>query len=267
MDKGYIKLWRKSLHDGWIKNHAVWIFWTYCLMKATHKEYNAMIGAQIIPLLPGQFVFGLYKASEETGLSIQQIRTSIKFLEKSENLTSKTTNKYSVITIINWGIYQGQENENNNQINKPITNKQQTNNNIQEHKNINTKEYTKEFLDFYSAYPNKKEKPAAFKAWQKLNGQRPPLETILTAINKQIEWRKNANGEFRPEWKNPATWLNKGCWDDECKSTGGNNGTGNATFKRTIRTERDAINEAACDEADRIARDYYLKHPPADGNT
>jgi hypothetical protein len=51
------------------------------------------------------------------------------------------------------------------------------------------------------------------------------------------------------------------------EAQGGNNGTGNATFKRTIRTERDAINEAACDEADRIARDYYLKHPPADGNT
>lgn len=140
MDRGYIKLWRKSLHDGWIKNHAVWIFWTYCLMKATHKEYNAMIGAQIIPLLPGQFVFGLYKAAEETGLSVQQIRTSIKFLEKSENLTSKATNKYSIISIINWHIYQSQENENNNQINKPITNKQQTNNNIQEQKNKRTKE-------------------------------------------------------------------------------------------------------------------------------
>jgi hypothetical protein len=51
------------------------------------------------------------------------------------------------------------------------------------------------------------------------------------------------------------------------EAQGGNNGTGNATFKRQIRTERDAINEAACDEADRIARDYYAKHPPADGNT
>lgn len=51
------------------------------------------------------------------------------------------------------------------------------------------------------------------------------------------------------------------------ETRGGNNGTGNATFKRQIRTERDAINEAACDEAAIIARDYYLKHPPTDGNT
>jgi hypothetical protein len=51
------------------------------------------------------------------------------------------------------------------------------------------------------------------------------------------------------------------------ETRGGNNGSGNATFTRKIRTERDAINEAACDEADRIARDYYAKHASTDGNT
>jgi hypothetical protein len=76
--------------------------------------------------------------------------------------------------------------------------------------------YNDEFLAFWKAYPNKKEKPEAFKIWNKLNGSRPPLEKIIEAINKQIEWRKNAKeGEFRPEWKHPSTWLNKGCWDDE----------------------------------------------------
>ena len=214
MDRGYIKLWRKSLHDGWIKNHAVWIFWTYCLMKATHKEYNAMIGAQIIPLLPGQFVFGLYKAAEETGLSVQQIRTSIKFLEKSENLTSKTTNKYSIISIINWHIYQSQENENNNQINKPITNKQQTNNNIQEHKNKRTKEYTSDFLKFYDEYPKHKGKEQAWKAWQKLNGTVPTVDDLILKIQdqkKSEDWKKDG-GKYIPY---PATWLNDKRWEDE----------------------------------------------------
>lgn len=77
------------------------------------------------------------------------------------------------------------------------------------------KEYSTEFLSFYEAYPNKKEKPAAFKAWLKMNGTRPALEVILLAIQKQVDWRKRANGCFRPEWKHPATWLSKGCWDDE----------------------------------------------------
>jgi hypothetical protein len=217
MNRGYIKVWRKALDAGWLKNHNLWVFWTYCLMKATHKEFDAIVGCQSVHLNPGEFVFGLNKASEDTNLSVRSIRTLLAFLQTTQNLTIKTTNKFSIISITNWDTYQITEEENDKLNDKPLTNNRQTTDNIQEHKNINTKEYTKEFLDFYSAYPNKKEKSAAFKAWQKLNGQRPPLETILTAINKQIEWRKNANGEFRPEWKNPATWLNKGCWDDEVK--------------------------------------------------
>ena len=73
----------------------------------------------------------------------------------------------------------------------------------------------KEFAEFWKAYPSKIEKKYALKCWLKLNGKRPPLETILEAIQNQKEWRENANGQFRPEWKHPATWINKGCWDDE----------------------------------------------------
>lgn len=77
------------------------------------------------------------------------------------------------------------------------------------------KKYNADFDLFYNAYPNKKSPADALKAWKKLNGTRPPIEKILEAIKKQIEWRENANGEFRPEWKHPATWINKGCWADE----------------------------------------------------
>jgi protoporphyrinogen oxidase len=76
-----------------------------------------------------------------------------------------------------------------------------------------------DFLLFWKAYPNKAEKKYAWKCWKKLNGTRPSIEILLEAIRKQTEWRENANGEFRPEWKNPATWLNKGCWDDDVSTT------------------------------------------------
>jgi hypothetical protein len=141
--QGYIKLWRKSINSGLIKNHNVWIFWTWCLLKANHQpDFKQVVGFQEVLLQPGQFIFGLKKASEETGLSIQKIRTCIKFLEKYQNLTYKPTNKFSVISIINWSIYQGSDKENNNQSNKHVTSRQQAGNNKQEHKNIRTKEST-----------------------------------------------------------------------------------------------------------------------------
>jgi uncharacterized phage protein (TIGR02220 family) len=112
MNRGYVKLYRKSLDAGWIKNHKLWAFWTYCLIKASYKEYDAVVGLQVIHLMPGQFIFGRKKAAEETGLTEREIRTIIDLLKKCENMTIKTTNKFSVITIINWAIYQGEAIEN-----------------------------------------------------------------------------------------------------------------------------------------------------------
>jgi len=71
MEEGWVKLWRKSIDSGLIKNHKAWIFWTYCLMKANHKkDYKQTIGFQEVLLQPGEFVFGRKKASFETGLSL-----------------------------------------------------------------------------------------------------------------------------------------------------------------------------------------------------
>lgn len=125
MNRGYVKVWRKSLDDGWIRNHKLWAFWTYCLLKATYQEFDAIVGLQIVHLMPGQFVFGLRVASKETGLSIQEIRTIIDFLKKAGNLTIKSTNKFSIISIINWNIYQS-DNTDEQHRKQQTTNKQLT---------------------------------------------------------------------------------------------------------------------------------------------
>ena len=82
---------------------------------------------------------------------------------------------------------------------------------------INKNNSNENFEKFWDAYPNKKEKQETIRRWKK-SSTLPAIEIILTAIQKQIEWRNKANGEFRPEWKNPATWLNRGCWMDENKN-------------------------------------------------
>ena len=87
-------------------------------------------------------------------------------------------------------------------------------------KKIKKEKYTNDFLLFYDSYPNRVDKLHTFNCWQKLNGVRPDISIILAAIEKQKAWRENANGQFRPEWKAPATWLNKGSWEDEVKVKG-----------------------------------------------
>lgn len=105
-DDGFILVHRKVLHKGWLKNHKLWAFWSWCLLKASHKQHTQIVGYQEVTLLPGQFVFGRKKAATELGMTERGIRTVLHFLLTSGNMTIKTTSKYSIISIINWDTYQ-----------------------------------------------------------------------------------------------------------------------------------------------------------------
>ena len=70
------------------------------------------------------------------------------------------------------------------------------------------------FTRFWAVYPNKKGKDEARKAWQKRNPSDALTDLIIAAVARQQtwpEWTKDG-GRFIPH---PATWLNRGSWDDE----------------------------------------------------
>lgn len=155
MNRGYVKLWRKSLNAGWLKRHNLWIFCSYCLLKANHKKnFKAIIHNQEINLQPGQFIFGRKVTAEETGLTEREIRTCLALLIKWQNVTIKTTNRYSIISIINWPIYQSEEIE-NDQLNdqRPTSNRPHTR--TKEHKN---NKYAQDALEVLSYLNRKTEK-------------------------------------------------------------------------------------------------------------
>jgi hypothetical protein len=135
MYRGYVKQWRMALDAGWIRKHKLWAVWSWCLLKATHQEFDDIVGLQTVHLLPGQFVTGREKGSAQTGLTEQEYRTIMKFLKKTGNITIKSTNKFSIVSIVNWDIYQGNDNKINQHTNQPATNKEPATNHIQEHKN------------------------------------------------------------------------------------------------------------------------------------
>lgn len=120
---GWVKLWRKSLGSGLLQNHQLWAFWCWCLMKASHRPTRQMVGWQMVELQPGQFVFGRQKAARELGLSERTIRTCLKKLQTMENLTIRATNKFSVITIVNWESYQGHDQQGDQQSDQHATSK------------------------------------------------------------------------------------------------------------------------------------------------
>ncbi len=72
----------------------------------------------------GSFVTSLDSLAKELGLSVQEIRTALKHLISTGELTSKSTNKYRIITVVNYEMYQ----QVNKQPNSPLTGNQQATN-------------------------------------------------------------------------------------------------------------------------------------------
>lgn len=75
------------------------------------------------------------------------------------------------------------------------------------------------FEQFWKAYPKKKAKDAARKAWDQRRPDGALLQTILAAIASQrqtSEWLDH-KGRYIPH---PATWLNRGQWTDEPTDAG-----------------------------------------------
>lgn len=70
------------------------------------------------------------------------------------------------------------------------------------------------FAQFWDAYPKKKSKGDAEKAFNKISPDEPLFNAMLTAIEAQkktAEWQKE-HGQFIPY---PASWLNAKGWEDE----------------------------------------------------
>lgn len=84
------------------------------------------VGFQEITLRPGQFTFSQRKAAKELNMGRQEIRTALAFLIKAGNLTHSSTHQYSIITIVNWDVYQGKATEANPLTNQILTHCQPT---------------------------------------------------------------------------------------------------------------------------------------------
>lgn len=79
-------------------------------MKASHKTHwmptKTGKGHTQIKLDPGQFIFGRFESAKELGMKPSSVRNRMKKLKSMQNLDIKPDTHFSIITIMNWGIYQ-----------------------------------------------------------------------------------------------------------------------------------------------------------------
>lgn len=99
---GFIVLHRMMGDWEWSDHPPTFTLFVHLLMMANFKA-SSWRG---VTLGPGQMVTGRKQLIEKTGLTETQVRTALKNLHKTGEITSKTTNKFSIISITNWAKYQ-----------------------------------------------------------------------------------------------------------------------------------------------------------------
>lgn len=136
---GYIKIHRDLLDWEWYDNSVVKDVFLHLLLNATHKEKQW----QGITLEPGQVVVSYKSLAEKLGFSVQQTRTAISNIQTTGEITRKSTNKYTVISITNWAKYQLYDGKSTSKITNKIATNQQTNNKQPNNQSTTTEEYNK----------------------------------------------------------------------------------------------------------------------------
>lgn len=120
----WIKLHQKMTKWEWFSNPNVLVVFIHLLLKANWEDKQW----QGVLVKRGSLITSREHLSKETGLTIQQTRTALTNLQSTSEITIKTTNKYTYISINNYDKYQGVTSKysssqptNNQQTNQQIT--------------------------------------------------------------------------------------------------------------------------------------------------
>ena len=118
MQRGYVKLFRKSVDNPLFKKPLVWHYFTYCLMKANHSEKQIIWNKKPMIIERGSFITGRKQASIDTGLTERNIRTAMSILENFGVLfknVEKSTSKFTYLIVCNYDFYNDWENNSDQQ--------------------------------------------------------------------------------------------------------------------------------------------------------
>lgn len=102
MNDGYIKISRKILGWEWYKDINTFRLFMHLLLKAEWKP-TTYRGEEIER---GACASSLAKLSEETKLTVNEVRTALKHLQSTGEVTCRSRSKYSVYHVNNYDQYQ-----------------------------------------------------------------------------------------------------------------------------------------------------------------
>lgn len=145
-DTGFVLFHRKIEDWEWYTEPNVFRLFFHLVLKANHEDYKWK-GQDI---KRGQLITSSEHLALQLKLGRQQIRNSLNKLKSTNEITIKSTNKFTIVTIANYNVYQEKKKRPTNKPkeNQPTTNQQPTTNNNDNNENNTTPDLKIVYADF-----------------------------------------------------------------------------------------------------------------------
>lgn len=214
--EGYFKVHRKILDSQVFAHQTALKIWVWCMAKVTFKERFISLkigkGDTTVKLLPGQFIFGRFKAEEELNIDGSTIYKWIqKFASPEFNMIIiESNNQYSIITLCNWEQYQNGDEEEVTTKEQPSNNQvtaaeqpSNTNKNDNKDKKVNNEKNTPPAFENFKVYAlennpevNLQALELKYKSWVENNwrdGNNKKIVNWKSKLLNTIPYLKNKN--------------------------------------------------------------------------
>lgn len=186
--EGWIKVYRKLTEWEWYHDKNVSRVFLHLLLTANYEDKRWQGKA----IQRGQLATSLVNLAFATTLSVQQVRTALNKLKSTNEITIKSTNGYSLITICKYESYQDTDEAEQHATqhttqqtdNKRITNEQQTDNNNIRNKEIKKERKKEEKKNIYGEFSNVKLTSAEYERLKNDFGNE--LEGIINYLSAYI---------------------------------------------------------------------------------
>jgi hypothetical protein len=228
MNNGFIVIWRKFEDTSFYKDSFAVHLALHLIMQANHEPRKFIFNRKEESLERGQLITGRKALSYQTRISESTITHKLKLFENIGFITRKVNNKFTIITVCNYGRYQNKkvkvEQRVIQQVNSQGTASEQQMNTNNNTNNITIKPLNKDsctthspertmsvetrFNLIWNQYPNKDGKKAAERHFNASVKTDQDWRDINQALDNYLKDDKVIRGYI----KNGSTWFNN--WKD-----------------------------------------------------
>ena len=218
---GWLKLYRSILDSAVFQDAEILKVWIWLLCNVAFEQHDTICYGKVIHLKPGQIATGRKKIAQCTDLNENKVYRALTALKSLGNIEIKATNKYSIITVVNWDKYQdenGKRTSSEQQTNsKQTSEEQQYDSKTTQHKNGKKEKKEKNiyicsfFQSVWDEYPKKLGKNKVTKAAME-QLEEAGEDAVMSAVRRYVEKIKR-DGTDEKYIMHGSTFFN-GAWRD-----------------------------------------------------